>query len=373
MLVLLLGHRLGLARSLERIGIDYILWSTQKIKNELKARKIVVAAMPESREDIQKEIEGLGELTHVIAGVESTVIIASKARIWFNLKRNPHSLVQKCTNKFTMKDSLSKFQIPMTSYMAVNDVRVSQMGFPLVLKPKLSSGSRGIEFIKNVEDFESKSYDDSFYFEKMIQGSEGSVESFIVNHEIIFSNVTEYHKLGGCNRIPASYSKEILSQIHELNIAVTNALNIKCGMTHMEFYLTDNGVLFGEIALRPPGGYIMEALELAYGQNFWDIFAKVELQLPEIKILPRNKYAASIVIHPSEGVVESIHGIESVESLSSLHKLKLKINVGDHISKREGLGQDYGYALFENEEQAALLRDINSFYEIFKISMTANI
>lgn len=49
-----------------------------------------------------------------------------------------------------------------------------------------------------------------------------------------------------------------------MNHQVIKALNIKWGLTHLEYYGDRNGELFGEIALRPTGGYIMELIKCAY-------------------------------------------------------------------------------------------------------------
>ena len=98
-----------------------------------------------------------------------------------------------------------------------------------------------------------------------------------VNKQEAEINVTEYHRIGHCNLVPAHYSEKELELIHELNRRVIKALKIKWGMTHLEYYLTDEGILFGEVALRPPGGHIMDCMSIAYDVNIWDHFIDVEL------------------------------------------------------------------------------------------------
>ena len=86
---------------------------------------------------------------------------------------------------------------------------------------------------------------------------------------------------------------DIKGSVLKLNKMVIEGLNIKWGFTHLEYYMTEEGVLFGEVALRPPGGYIMEVLELVYEQSFWDIFEKVELGLDDITIGDAKNFASS--------------------------------------------------------------------------------
>src|SRR5690606_5219991 len=114
-------------------------------------------------------------------------------------------------------------------------------------------------------------------YESFINAPEGSIESFINNNEILFTNITEYYKKTQANLLPAPFSKDELQQIQNLNEDVISKLNIQWGMTHLEFYRHPNGLYFGEIALRPPGGHIMAILKTAYGFNAWEALLAVEL------------------------------------------------------------------------------------------------
>ena len=92
----------------------------------------------------------------------------------------------------------------------------------------------------------------------------------MVDGKIVFTNITEYVSLTHINllpaRLPASAQKKLLS----LNRHVLDVLGITQGMTHAEFFLTPSGEwFFGEINTRPPGGYIMPLLLMAYAQDPW--------------------------------------------------------------------------------------------------------
>jgi biotin carboxylase len=309
MLVLLIGHRIGITKALEKLEVPYILWAEKAPKNKLHSKKIIVAEYPKTEEDFLHHFNKSFKITDVIAGGEHSVIPASKIRRWLDVKRNSHSVILKCTDKLKMKKYLSEKGILSTKFLPSKDHTaediVSELGLPVVCKVKLSSGGRGVEFLKTIEEVE-KNLKRNVYFEKAIKGTEGSVESLIIDKKIIFSSLTEYHINGKCNKIPATFSPKIKKSLFELNAKVIESLQIKWGLTHLEYYLTRDGILFGEVALRPPGGYIMDILELVYGQSFWELFVKVEVGIENIEFNEIKNHAASIIIHPGVGEVKKI-------------------------------------------------------------------
>jgi len=112
--------------------------------------------------------------------------------------------------------------------------------------------------------------------EKWIKGKEFSVESFIRNGKIIFRNITEYYELYHLNIVPASLDRGTSKRIYKLNDEVIKKFGINQGMTHFECYLTKDGLIFGEIALRPPGGYLMDLIQTAYGFDPWIELLNIE-------------------------------------------------------------------------------------------------
>ncbi len=357
-----MGHRRGISRALEKRGIPFYIWSNKKVVNKTKAIKVILAEFPKSKKELYEHFPKNESITHIIAGSEEAVLSASLVRTWLKARRNPHSVIIKCTDKLKMKEYLRPFGIPMTEFVAGAVVAapeevIAQLGTPLILKPRQSSGGRGIERITDQEGLKNKINRD-ILFEKAIVGREGSVESFVSDGKIEFTNITEYRKLGHCNLVPSHYSPEVQNHILDLNQKVLTALNIQWGMTHLEFYITPEKILFGEIALRPPGGYIMEALQLAYGANFWELFTEIELGLSHQWNGKLKNFCASMVFHPASGEVTSILGSDKIKKRSSVEVFKLKIKAGDIIDPRKGVGQDVGYALIKASSPEELIKEI---------------
>ncbi len=384
MKVLVMGLRQGLCRALERRGIAYILWNHKKVSSKLKAERILISPYLSEESEFFKYLEesqiNPGQITHIIAGSEAPVIYASLARKWLKVKRNPHTLILKCTDKLEMKKYLFEKGIPMTRFTDIKKCEnkeelIGKLGLPLVIKARNSSGGRGLEFLETISDDEfsylkknARKLD--LYCEGALKGSEGSIESFVQNHKIVFTNITQYYELGHCNIVPAIYNEELKSQIHALNEEVIKALKIKWGMTHLEYYITDEGLLFGEVALRPPGGHIMDCLKLSYREDFWDHFLNVELHQEDLSFKEASSYSAAYIFHPGKGKVSSITGVQELQSLPNMKKWRLQLKVGDTVETRVGVGNDTGYALLSDGESSKLVESIDRIREELKVDFS---
>lgn len=369
-MILVLGYRLGAVKALERMNSPFIVWSETPLKTIKRSFDTIVAPFPKSEEQLQKFSDHLEGITHILALTENAVIPASFIRKVLKLYRNPDTSILRCTNKLKMKEFLQSKEIPMTIFSSPKGKTAEEIArnleLPLVCKKKLSSGGRGVYFANTLEEVQ-RYMGREYYFEKLIKGTEGSIESFIIDGKIVFTNITQYYKNGYCNILPAQFDESMVSKIEQLNSRVLKELRIKWGMTHLEYYITEDSVLFGEVALRPPGGYIMEGLEQAYNQSFWDLFVEVELIKESITINRRSKHASSIVIHPGQGKVEKIIGLDVIDQLQSVVKFKIKVQEGDIIQDRKGLGEDVGHLILANESSKFLNSDIEKFYNHFKI------
>ncbi len=363
--VLCIGHRLGLAKALAKKGISFSVLSNKPLKKTPKGCDQVIV---DSFENALLKAEELKEKltthpTHIIAATESGVFPASLLRKYFGSRFAEHSIVRRCTNKMAMKNYLDKHDIPMTNFIIdrgnLKAERIlDQLGLPLVVKDPNQSGGRGVHICNSKDELDRHKGIDKIY-ESYVDAPEGSVESFVSNHKILFTNITDYYVKTKCNVLPANYQQDELNEILKLNEDVIQKLNIEWGMTHLEFYRHPSGLLFGEIAIRPPGGYIMELQKLSYGFNAWEAYLAIQLG-EDFEFPTKNKaFSAAVIHHPGAGVVKSINHLEG---LSSLKKHKIQVNVGEQIKERVGVGQQAGYSLLANSDHELLRKDIDYIF-----------
>lgn len=359
--VLVLGRRQGLEAVLRQRGIPYALWLEKPPAHKTRARRVVVAPFPRTRKAVEKvlaQLDDAGPFTHVIASVESAVVAASHARRVLGARKSAHTVARSCHDKLIMKRKLRDAGVPVTDFLDLNRPeerdRTDELGTPLVVKDRVSSGSRGVEVFEDpaVPITELRTRDRMA--ERFITGDEMSVESFVHKGEILWTSTTRYWRPKHVNVVPAGLDAETQRKVLDLNRRAIEALSVRWGMTHLELFLSDEGLLVGEVALRPPGGYIMRCLELAYDFDPWAAFCSVELG--EAPRLPRSpgRPTAAIVLHPGEGRVTRIDGLDEVRAHPAHVDSLLKVEVGTDIAARVGVGEDIGRVLLQAEDQQAL-------------------
>ena len=167
--------------------------------------------------------------------------------------------------------------------------------------------------------------------ERYVSAPEASIESFISGGKIRFANITRYLEKGHVNFVPSAFDDDLQESIKDINRRVVEALKISWGMTHLEVYLAENGLLFGEIALRPPGGYIMNAIQHAYGFNPWQAIVAMELDEPFEFPATAAAYSCVEVFHPGEGRVTAVQGEDIVRNHPATREFRLKVRPGDSI------------------------------------------
>jgi len=363
--VLMVGYRQQLAHALHKLNISYSIWSERSLMARPRGvDQIYVAMVPKRKEDL---LQSLAKFplsrtpTHVITGTESAVFPSALIRRAFNARMSAKTLLIRCTDKVAMKVFLRRYGIPMTDFVVGTDGLspteiIDKLKLPVVAKNRRDSGSRNI-VIADSEQALAESMGRHRLYESFVQASEGSVESFIQNSQIIFTNVTEYYEKKHINLAPASYSSRHIQEILELNQLVIKALNIKWGMTHLEFYRSAKGILFGEIALRPPGGYIMELIRMSYQFDPWEAYIKIELGLDiQLPVVPVYCSACQI-LHPGEGRILAVR-VPQQQQLPTLQKAKIKAKAGDIVSERQGVGEDLGYLLFSSQSYQDVVQDL---------------
>ena len=365
--VLVMGYRQGLCQALTNLGIPWALWSEKEPRTSLSAMFIHVDRFPRSDDRIASILNGYRDyapFTHVIAGTEASVYPAALARRILNARTSTKSVALRCHDKLHMKGYLRQHAVPMTDFIAGDDIQdaaevVERLGTPVVIKSRHESGGRGLQFVESPAEVMHYSGRNRI-MERYVAAPEASVESFINHGEILFENITQYYINKHVNIVPGQLATEQHQALLAMNRQVIRVLKIDWGMTHMEAYLDDAGLLFGEIALRPPGGYIMELISKAYGFNAWEALVHMELDRPFEFPSSSSKHTAACILHPGAGRIRDIKNWDQVSSLPSVYKARLKVKPSEHIAERQGVGEDAGYLLLSNDRQDRLMKDIDT-------------
>jgi biotin carboxylase len=360
--VLFIGHDDHFISKLIKKNLSVVVWSEKKLKKKwaTKVRGHFCHHFNLTKLEFQRFFESQFQdikPTYVIASSEKSVLSAAMAREVFGIQGFNDQNLPYFYDKKEMKQKLHGV-VAMTDFHFCRgdesiENLISALGLPLVLKHACSSGSRGLVISSDYQELCQVNLQ-GMIAEKFIKGREFSVESFLYKGEIIFTNLTEYYFKSHINIAPAQLAPEITKKILGMNAQVLTTLGAYQGMTHLEVYLTEEGLIFGEVALRPPGGFLMELIEQVYSFCPWSAY--LDLQMDQKIILPTQPqgYCASIILHPGEGIFDGKQTFDQFSKRPECIQSLLKIGKGDKIEKREGMGQNIGHMIYFDQSRAKL-------------------
>ena len=364
--VLIVGYRTGLSDALTRLGIAHGVWHDRPLKTRRSFLTKLVRDFPRSRDAIHAVAALLatdGPFSHVIAGTEAAVYPASVLRRYLGARLSKNSIALRCHDKLLMKTYLCERGIPMTDFlpggMVDNDADIIRLlGTPVVVKSRLESGGRNMVFAGDTAVLARHNLRGRI-LERYVDAPEWSIESFINKQCILFENVTQYYVKGEVNLLPAPLPPAQYQELLVFNRRVIAAMRISWGMTHLEVYRTPQGILFGEIALRPPGGYLMELLDASYGINAWDALVAMELDLPFEFPEQARFCSASCVFHPGVGQLRAVENWEQARALPAVFRSRLKYRPGQSIRRRHSVGEDVAYLLLKDSDSTQLIKNVD--------------
>lgn len=212
-----------------------------------------------------------------IASDRPVPILAKLAEKYGFIAVNTESAT-KATNKYLMRETFNKTGVAIPRFSKITCIEelyknIDAIGFPAILKPVDSSGSRGISYIDINTDLEnayhySKAAANSgtLLLEEYMIGEEYSVESFTEKGETIICAITEKsttgkpHFIETGHVVPAELDYEKTLKIKELVLKAHKALKVNCGPSHTEVMYTESGPKIVEIGLRMGGDCISSFL-----------------------------------------------------------------------------------------------------------------
>ena len=249
------------------------------------------------------------------------------------------------TDKFLMKQRFMEGGIPCAKGRLVNSAsEVEDFEFPVIVKPRDNSGSRGVKLCRDKGELESAiaealpySHLDTVLVEEFIEGKEYSIESLHYDgkHEVIQfteKKTTEFPynvELGHIQ--PASILEEDEQRICEIISNIGQALRFENCPSHTELKINARGIFVIETSPRLGGDYITSTLTpLSTGVNMEDELLRISLG-EEITPQPQAvQYAGVRFFAFKEGSV-----IENVPDEHFIKEWPHVVDFSFHLSKGE--------------------------------------
>lgn len=292
---------------------------------------------------------------------------AAAIRERYGLEGPDCNLTYALTNKVRQREIWEKAQVPGPCWRAFRTVPEAlvfapTVGFPCVIKPADSSGSRGVSKLESdfgLEDAARKALESSHsttaLIEAFISGKEYAVETFGDGQLIHVLAVTEKTKVPGTNGTVAQELSTLANTSIEDTVANTavlalQALGYLTGPGHTEVIVDDQGTpRLVEAAGRGGGFMVFEKLiEKASG---YDVVSATALQAigKHFPKITRKQRAVTLRFFPSQsGVVTRFNGFSAANKIAGVEAGPF-VSIGDHVGEVQGDADRLGYILAEGE------------------------
>lgn len=263
------------------------------------------------------------------------------------------------TDKFQMKQRFELGDVPHAKGRLVKSVdETDDMVYPVIVKPRDNSGSRGVKLCRTKEELEQSMAEaleysklDSVLVEEYIEGPEYSIEGLHYDGKSEVIQFTEkkttefpYNvELGHIQ--PANISDENKQKIREIVAKIGKALKFENCPSHTELKINERGIFVIETSPRLGGDYITSTLTpLSTGVNVEDELLRISLG-EKITPAPQSvQYSGVRFFAFEEGnIIKHVPDMNFVKTWPHVVDFSFNLKEGDCVNQITSSLNRYGH------------------------------
>ena len=310
-------------------------------------------------------------------------------RSHFGLPGMSYEVANNFSNKHVMKQRLAVGGLPVAEFQIVYGLHqipeaAARLGWPLVVKPVLGGGSINVSVINGPEHFEEFSRTSAakrlraltvpLIAEKFVAMSgECHLDGIVENGEVVFAVGSRYstpvlmrdRTIGTYILPPEDPTRHCMAELHAQAV---RSLGLESGVTHMEFFETSDGLLAGEIACRPAGGAVPEAVRMHTGADLWQACLDLSLgNSPKLEPKQEEGVLAHCYLPASPGRIVEQTTPEELSALPAVVRVDMLRKKGEtvppHLNSASASAIVY-LKVNQPAEVAAAMQHVFDAYEI---------
>lgn len=299
------------------------------------------------------------------------------------LKGIPLDKITLFTNKYKMREYLKEngFLYPAFSKCrTVQEIKdfSEKNGFPFIMKPLDSQGSRGVELINTENEFEKISStmvysknESAVIVEEYLGSDEYTVEGIVVNGKHITLAVSQkkhYEKMK-CVSKELYYSwKEEYAELIKNHDRLINSTKLPFGITHSEYIKTKKGFTLVEFTARGGGAMISSHIvPIISGWDVEEIYINQVLQNP-INLPERKKNCAVLKFIELEcGKIKKIEGMKEIQNMENVLHFELLYQEGQCAAPVSNDTNRHGYFIAwakDTEELDTIIENVEKTLKV---------
>ena len=275
------------------------------------------------------------------------------------------------TDKFQMKQRFIEGGVPCAKGRLVKSVEeTSDMVYPLIVKPRDNSGSRGVKLCRTPDELsasmaEALEYSrlDTVLVEEFIEGQEYSIEAlhYEGKSEVIQfteKKTTEFPynvELG--HKQPAILTDGQKSDIREIVARIGDALHFENCPSHTELKINNRGIFVIETSPRLGGDFITSTLvPLSTGINMEDQLFSIAFGVRPDTVTGRYSKASGVCFLdlPCGKVTAVDEAISTVSSWDNIKGFSTMLKVGDIVKPITSSLNRYGQFIVQANDRSEI-------------------
>lgn len=245
--------------------------------------------------EVESTLSALASIPHpirsVLPGNEASVVAAALAAAHVRASGQPVSTALACRDKALQKTLWWQHGVPCAKWQRLEQTTdASQFGdlmqaaglsYPLVLKPSLQAGAAGVSVVCDPLEV-SGGLESAIWpmiVEEFLDCDELHIDGIVSGGELQFISVSRYatplwRAKHGVPIISTTVSPEedlrLYGDARQLTASALSSLGLANGVFHFEAFEGPSGLIAGELACRPGGGFIPEVVKRTYGIDLWE-------------------------------------------------------------------------------------------------------
>lgn len=276
------------------------------------------------------------------------------------------------TDKFLMKEAFIKGNIPCAKGKLISSPEdASDFNYPVILKPRDNSGSRGVIYCNDISDLkiafaETKLFTkkEDILVEEFIEGKEYSIESLhfggntrVIQYTEKITTPLPYNVELGHNQ-PANISLETKYKINKIISKISNVLGFSNCASHTELKISNRGIFVIETSPRLGGDYITSHLvPLSTGINMEDALIKIALgENVDFDSLPKATLISYLNFKIGRKIIYIVSENEMKQKFPEIVEFHMTIAKGDQIKPITNSLNRYGHFILQGLNLNSLLR-----------------
>jgi formate-dependent phosphoribosylglycinamide formyltransferase (GAR transformylase) len=325
------GVRLGLVTtaSAEQVPPELArhLAAHWRVDDALDPRQIADAVAGLSRQ--------LGPIERLVGALEQLQVPLAQARDALGIPGMDAATAHNVRDKSRMKEVLTAAGVPCARHQLVRApgealAFASAVGFPLVAKPPAGAGAQATYRLDDADALRSwlaaipPRPEEPGLLEEFLVGDEFTFDSVQIGGRTVWASVSDYRPppltvlrnpwIQWTVLLPRELSDPRYREIFDVGPAAVQALGVRDGLTHMEWFRRPDGsAAVSEVGARPPGAQIATMLGYVHDVDFFRLWC--ELVILDRFEPPSRKYAAGCVYLRGQGRgrVRAVHGVDELQ------------------------------------------------------------